>query len=230
MAQAGLLVLDNALDHDYYRPVDHWTAAAGFEPEAIHVAAGQPLPSVDAYPHVILTGSEASITQRAGWAEEEARWLAEAIRAGTAVLGSCWGHQLIALALAGPGAVRRSDSPEFGWLEVQVADTGGLLPAAGFATFVSHFDEVAPDCHPDCRCLASTPGCQVQAMRWADKPVWGIQAHPEVDPDTGRGFLKGASNKWPEHKALFEAGLAGPVVDTGAGVDLVSRFLATGRR
>ena len=25
-----LLVLDNALDHDFYRPVEHWARAAGF--------------------------------------------------------------------------------------------------------------------------------------------------------------------------------------------------------
>jgi len=228
MEHARLLVLDNALDHDYYRPVEHWAAAAGFAPEAIHAAGGQALPDPSSHSHVIVSGSEGSITERAAWAEDEARWLAEAIRAGAAVLGSCWGHQLIALALAGPGAVRRSATPEFGWLAVLVDDPGGLLPGAGFSSFASHFDEVVPGCHPDCRALASTPACRVQAMRWSEQPVWGIQAHPEVDADTGRGFLEGARHRWPQHAALFEAGLAGPVVDTGSVRSLVSRFLRAG--
>ena len=226
MPNAKLLVLDNALDHDFYRPVEHWTAAAGFGPDSLHLPGGDQLPAPDAYSHVIISGSEDTITARPDWAEEQARWLAEAARAGTALLGSCWGHQLIAVALVGPQAVRSSPTPEFGWVRIQVSETAGLLPGGGFDAFVSHFDEVIEGAHPDLRTLAHSPACQVQALRWADAPIWGIQAHPEVDPQTGEGFLRGACGLWPEHAAAFQQGLSGPVLDSRAVKALVQRFLA----
>lgn len=228
MAQSGLLVVDNALDHGFYRPLDHWTRAAGFAPVSVHPPGGQPLPDPDAHSHVIVSGSEARITELDTWAVEEARWLAAAVAAGTAVLGSCWGHQLIAVALAGEAAVRASPSPEFGWAEIAVADRGGLLPAGPLAAFVSHFDEVVPGCHPALRPLARSAGCAVQVMRWGEAAVWGVQAHPEVDPATGRAFLTGACALWPQHAARFERGLAGPVKDTRWAGELVARFLRAG--
>ncbi len=223
-----LLVLDNALDHDFYRPVEHWAAAAGFRPDSVRVPAGEPLPDPDRYTHVIVSGSEDTIIARPDWAEHEARWLAEAVAAGAAVLGSCWGHQLLAVALAGPRAVRRSASPEFGWLEISVREPAGLMPEGAFSAFVSHFDEVVPGCHPEMRVLASTPTCAVQAVHWGDRPAWGVQSHPEVDPDTGRGFLQGACERWPELAGMFRQGLDGPVADSGSVAGMVERFLAAG--
>ena len=222
-----LLVLDNALDHGFYRPVAHWARLAGFALESVHVAGGDPLPAPGMHSHVIVTGSEDTITRRPAWAEAEAGWLAEAIHLGVRVLGSCWGHQLVAVAMAGPQAVRRSATPELGWLTVTVHEGGGLLEPGPADVFCSHFDEVVPGCHPDLRVLADSPGCAVQAMRFGELPVWGIQAHPEVDPDTGRAFLQGGMDRWPAHRARFEQAIEGPVRDSRIGTTLVRRFLSS---
>lgn len=225
LAPVTLLVLDNALDHGFYRPVEHWARLAGFEPESVHAAGGASLPAPGKHSHVIVTGSEDTITDRPPWAEAEAVWVAEAVRRGARVLGSCWGHQLVAVALAGPGAVRRSATPELGWLTVTVHDGGELLEPGPVDVFCSHFDEVVPACHPDLHVLADSPGCAVQAMRFGTLPVWGIQAHPEVDPDTGRAFLQGGIDRWPAHRARFEQALAAPARDSRIGSALVARFL-----
>lgn len=222
-----LLVLDNALDHGFYRPVEHWAQLAGFEPESVHVAGGEPLPAPGAHSHVIVSGSEDTITKRPPWAEAEATWLAAAVDHGARVLGSCWGHQLVAVALAGPGAVRRAATPEIGWLTVKVHQGGGLFEPGPTDMFCSHFDEVVPGCHPDLRVLAESPGCAVQAMRFGELAVWGIQAHPEVDPDTGRAFLQGGMERWPAHRDRFTRALEGPVRDSRIGTTLVRRFLAS---
>jgi GMP synthase (glutamine-hydrolysing) len=224
-AMSRLLVLDNALDHAIYRPVEHWTALAGFTPDNVHVAAGAPLPEPGAHRHVIISGSEASITVRESWAEAEVAWVQRAVQRGVRLLGSCWGHQLIAVALGGPACVRRSATPEFGWARIEV--TVPDLLEASFECFVSHFDEVVPGSHPELRELARSPGCAVHALRWGDLPVWGIQAHPEFDPESARYFLTVGIERWPDHAALFEAALAGPVRDSQIGPALVERFLAT---
>jgi GMP synthase-like glutamine amidotransferase len=221
-----LLLLDNAIDHEMYRPLDQWALLAGFTPDCVHVAGGAPLPPPGAHSHVIISGSEDTITALAPWAEAEAEWLRQAVTAGAHVLGSCWGHQLIAAALGGPGCVRHASTPEFGWEHITVADDGGLLPPA-FDAFVSHFDEVIPGSHPDLVVLASSPGCAVQALRWRDLPVWGIQAHPEVEPEIGRAFFAVALERWPDHAELFHRALAAPVRDTDHGRTILQRFLAT---
>ncbi len=225
MAQTSLLVVDNALDHELYRPVEHWRNMIGFTPDSVHLPSGGLLPNADRYSHIILTGCEGSINEMPGWAQDEAVWLREAIDAGAAVLGSCWGHQLIAVALAGPEAVRRAAAPEFGWVELQVTDDGGLLPRALLQTFTSHFDEVVRDCHPEMRVIATGANCEVQAAKWGDRPVWGIQPHPEIAPDTGREFLTRALDKWPDSTDQLRAALDAPVLDSRAGTPIARRFL-----
>jgi GMP synthase-like glutamine amidotransferase len=227
MAEASLLVVDNALDHDLYRPVEHWADVVGFKPNAVHLPSGGQLPDSDRYSHIILTGCEGSIMDMPGWAQVEAAWLREAIDAGAAVLGSCWGHQLIAVALSGPSAVRRAAAPEFGWVDLIVKDDGGLFPGDTIQTFTSHFDEVIAGSHPEMCVLATGPNCEVQAARWGDRPVWGIQPHPEIAPDTGREFLTRGLEKWPDSAEYLQTALAGPVLDSGAGKLIARRFLAT---
>lgn len=225
MADASLLVVDNSLDHDIYRPVEHWADMVGFIPVSVYVPGGDELPDVERYSHVIITGCEGSINEMPDWAKNEAAWLKDVVDAGSAVLGSCWGHQLIAVAFAGQQAVRRAARPEFGWLEVQVNDDGGLFPASTLQTFTSHFDEVVAGCHPEMRVLATGPNCEVQAARWGDRPVWGIQPHPEIAADCGREFLTRSLEKWPDSAEHLRAGLAGPVLDSGAGKPIARRFL-----
>ncbi len=226
MPGSSVLVLDNALDHDFYRPVEHWTGLLGFEPESARVPEAARLPDPGRHRHVIVTGSEDTITALPPWAQEEAAWIRRAAAKGARILGSCWGHQLIAVALAGPESVRRSPHPEIGWFRIEVIDDDGLLPKGSFDTFCSHFDEVVPDCHPDLKILARTPACPVHAFRFGHLPVWGVQAHPEVDFEVGEEFLKGGMHRWPEHTALFEAALKSPVRDSRIGRDLVRNFLA----
>jgi GMP synthase-like glutamine amidotransferase len=225
MADARLLVIDNAMDHGTYRPVEHWAEMVGYSPESVYPPGGEALPDPDRYSHVIVTGSEDSINNLPSGAREEAGWLKEAMDAGAALLGSCWGHQLIAVVLAGQGAVRRAATPEFGWIEIPVADGGGLLPSGTIQTFSSHFDEVIAGCHPELRVLASSPHCAVQAARWGDRPVWGLQPHPEMSPEHAKELLAAGARTWPGSAERFHAALAGPVLDSGAGKILVRRFL-----
>jgi GMP synthase-like glutamine amidotransferase len=222
----SVLVLDNALDHGFYRPVEHWTRLLGFKPESVYVPTAKELPEPGRHRHVIISGSEDTITALPAWAQKEADWIRRAADAGARILGSCWGHQLIAIALAGPGTVRRSPHPEFGWFQIEVIDDDGLLPKGSFDTFCSHFDEVVPDCHPDLKVLARTPACPVHAFRFGHLPVWGIQAHPEVEPAVGRAFIQGGIEKWPEDRGILEAALTTPVRDSQIGRDLVRNFLA----
>lgn len=227
MVSPKLLLLDNALDHKIYRPVEHWSKALGFVPDHVHVPSGMPLPPAGAHTHVILSGSEASIVERAHWAEAERRWVQKSVEQGVQILGSCWGHQLLAVALGGPACVRRAVRTEIGWLRIEVLDSGSILPSGNVGTFVFHFDEVIAGSHPAIRILAQSAACAVHAFRWGDLPVWGIQAHPEINPETARDFLQSACAFWPDQASLFRKALTTPACDTGSITDILHRFLAS---
>src|SRR5512137_3040779 len=114
-SRPSVAIVDNSVDPAVYRPVDHWNQFLGAPAEAF-VAREGGLPDPGAFSHYILTGSESTILERPGWALAEAEMAREAVARGAVVLGSCWGHQLLAFALAGEAHVRRAARPEIGWI------------------------------------------------------------------------------------------------------------------
>jgi len=221
-------IVDNSIDPTIYRPVEHWSRYLDAPWEAFVAREGR-LPDPAAFSHIILTGSESSIVEREPWAEEEAGLVREAVAGGVAVLGSCWGHQLLAYALAGESRVRRAARPEIGWIEVRVARASELLGPAGttFFTFSIHYDEVC-DLPPAFEVLASTGDCAVEGFRFAGRPVWGLQCHPEIDIPTGLRNLRDLVDRGFRGREALLAALAQTPRDSGLVRTIVRGFLAAG--
>jgi GMP synthase-like glutamine amidotransferase len=219
-------IIDNSIDPEVYKPVEHWSAYLGASWEAFRAQEGR-LPDLAAgFSHVILSGSEASIVEREPWVEEEVRFVRDALGQGFPILGSCYGHQLLALALRGPRAVRRSPRPELGWIPLRIERKSAILGKPGTAhAFSSHFDEVT-GLDAEFRILASTAGCAVQAFELRRRPVWGIQFHPEIDIPSAREFLTNILRRAPGNAPLFEDALRLAPRDSGLIRTIVSGFLA----
>lgn len=218
-------IIDNSIEPEFYRPVEHWGRHLAAPYDAFVAREGR-FPDPAAYSHVILTGSEASILEREAWADVEAEYAKRAVAAGAAVLGSCWGHQLLAFALAGEAHVRRCARPEIGWIPIRVHKDGDLLgPVGSPFVFSIHYDEVR-ELPASFEVLASTDACPVQAFRLKGKPVWGIQSHPEVDIQTGLKFLEDlVASGFKGREFLLEA-LGRPPRDSGLIGPIVRAFLA----
>jgi len=225
MPNAKVAIIDNAIYPEIYKPVEHWTRhLRGVDWEAFAAPAGR-LPRPAEFSHIILTGSEASILSRASWVERELDFVREAVRLDRPVLGSCYGHQLIALALAGPEHVSRCAEPEIGWIPVEInRDSPILGPRRTAYTFSVHFDEVRNLGDPFV-VLASTPGCAVQAFGLADRPVWGLQIHPEIDVEAGRALLRDFGRVFPAVIPLYEKALDSTPRDSGLIFEIVEGFL-----
>jgi GMP synthase-like glutamine amidotransferase len=223
-------IVDNSLNPSLYDPVSHWEAHLDVPWKAFR-ACEHKLPSLDeGFTHLILTGSEASILQRDAWVGEEVELVKEAVDRELSVLGSCYGHQLLALALRSSSQVRRCPDPEVGWIPLRVHEENVLLGDRGVAfSFSVHFDEVV-NLDDGFRVLASTEECPVQAFELKDKPVWGIQIHPEIDIAQGRELLRRLAALNLPSRLLYEKALRQSPRDSGLIREVVRNFLQGGFR
>lgn len=219
-------IVDNSIDPTIYRPVEHWSRYLN-APWRAFVARDGEFPDPAGFSHFILTGSESSIVDREPWALTEAEILREAVLRGAAVLGSCWGHQLLAYALAGEAHVRRAAAPEIGWISIRMDRSSDLLGPVGTTafTFSIHYDEVC-DLPAGFEVLASSDACPIQAFRFGDKPVWGLQCHPEIDIPTGFKNLRDLVDRGFKGRDVLLAALAQAPRDSGLIRRIVRAFLA----
>ncbi len=123
---------------------------------------------------LILSGSPASIEM------EDAPMLGEGVlEMGLPILGLCYGHQLVAYMHGGD--VRRGEKREYGVAEVTIDNPIGVLEGMNpfERVWISHGDTVfsVPD---EFEVLAHTEISPVSAYRHRERPIYGLQWHPEV--------------------------------------------------
>jgi len=219
-------IVDNSINPTLYKPVEHWAGYLGASFTSFRAPEGR-FPNLDnEFTHLILTGSEASILEREAWVYSEVEWVREALDRGFPILGSCYGHQLLALALGGPNRVRKSFRPEIGWHAIAIHRRGGILGDRSVAyAFSSHFDEVT-NLDERFDVLASSPDCPVQAFELKGRPVWGIQFHPEISIPAAREFLQNMVGLGLRTSALFEEALRMRPKDSGLIRNIIRHFLA----
>ncbi len=222
-----ILVLDNSTDRAVYRPAEEWSRHFGGVPfDAVHAPSGEPIPPLDRYTHLLVTGSDATFSRPEPWFDVEAEVVRAAVDRDLAVLGSCFGHQMLAYALSGPETVRRAPIPEVGWIAVEIVQPDPLfagLPNPWHA-FSAHLDEVFELPEP-WRVLARNDACAAQAMRYGDRPVWGIQPHPETSPDEARFQMEAGIEQYPQYAREIRRAIESPVRDDRAAPQLAAAFL-----
>jgi GMP synthase (glutamine-hydrolysing) len=193
-----------------------------------------PPPALDGYDAALLFGAEAQVDQedRLPWLRAEKPLVRELVERGTPVLGVCFGSQLLAQALG--AEVRGAATPEIGWHQVELTEEGRADPVLGFLPerFESlqwhHYEWLLP---PGAVELARSERC-LQAFRLDDRPVWGVQFHPEVTEADYGEWLDG----WTDDPGAVATGLdpeairaetAGKIATwNDVGRELSARFLA----
>ena len=105
---------------------------------------------------------------------------------GIPILGICYGAQLIAYTLG--GKVETAPTSEYGRTEISYDTSSKLfkdVPKKGIA-WMSHTDYIA-EVPEGFRVTAKTAVCPVAAMECAERRIYAIQPHPEVN-HTEHGF------------------------------------------
>ena len=223
-----ILILDNSIVPTVYTPVRHWAPYLDAPFEAVRMQ-DLAIPDLEGVTHVIITGSEASITSEEGWIDHLAAIARRLAIRRTPVLASCFGHQLLARALAGIDHVRRSPTPEFGWVRVSMSPDAGADPVAGalpseFYTYSAHFDEVYP-LPSSFALLGASSRCSHAVIRHRELPWWGFQHHPEITPSEGRQLIAAIQAMMPEKADAVANGLFEEVRDDNTIGAIVSAFL-----
>jgi GMP synthase-like glutamine amidotransferase len=164
------------------------------------VDGGAP-PALDGFSHLLHSGSAWSINADPPFVEVAMERVREGVARGLAQLGICYGHQLLARALGGRGAVRRCPAGlQVGWCELGFAEEGQRLLAlpARCRVWHYHFDEVrAPPA--GARVLASDAHCAVQAFHDPARRLLGTQFHPEIDPAVGAAIFRAQAAELAAH-------------------------------
>lgn len=95
------------------------------------------------------------------------------------VLGICLGHQIIAQAYG--GEIGSAGSESYAQIKINIEDENDIFQGLGpsLEVWASHKDEVT-QLPSGFKILASSPFCEIEAMKHEEKPLYGIQFHPEV--------------------------------------------------
>ena len=127
---------------------------------------------------MILSGGPSSV-----WDREAPKCDPAIFELGIPVLGICYGMQMFCL--RNGGDVHHATEREYGRAMARITTDSFLLDgvkttATGeFEVWMSHGDQVCT-LPSEFETLAATPTCPIAAVRHREKPLFGLQFHPEV--------------------------------------------------
>lgn len=135
-----------------------------------------PLGSINA-DGLVLSGGAPRISTEAAMLGSIGEYLDSS---GLPILGICVSHQFMGMHFG--GSVGPGETPEFGKTEIEVLDQGTILKGLPkrLTVWESHNDEVKV-LPKGFRLLARSESCKVQAMEHEERPLYGVQFHPEVE-------------------------------------------------
>jgi len=199
-------------------------AEAGFVAEVFD-ARHEPLPDLAEIDGLIVTGSHAMVSDAEPWSEALKPWLVAARERNLAMLGVCYGHQLMAAAFGGESGYHPAGR-ESGTHGVSLTDSGREDPLLGtlprhFSAQLTHAQSVlkAPS---GAVVLARNDHDAHQALRYGPRQ-WSVQFHPEFTPEVMRAYLARQVDKLRDQGQDAHA-LMRRVIDTPEARSLLVRF------
>ena len=191
---------------------DDWFRAAFADAGSVTLrvvdAVRDELPTDGAWDGIVITGSRASVTERAPWQARLGAYLRERVARDEPILGVCYGHQQLVDAFGGRV---ESTGWELGTITVQLTPAGRADPLFAslpprFAVQSIHRDS-ATQLPEGAVLLAGNQAVAVQAVALGPR-VRAVQFHPELTPDLVRVYLHEFGEALgPEARDRIERGL-----------------------
>lgn len=217
---AGVLMVQSAARGGPGR-LGRWLAADGLTCDVVRACDGDELPPRLRHEALVVLGGGYLPDEdaRAPWLPRTRALVAEALTAGTPVFGICLGGQLLAQVAGGEVAARHG-RPEIGSTELTVRPEAatdplfGRLP--GRVTAIEHHVDAVTRLPPEAVWLMESAHCPYQAFR-VGRRAWGVQFHPEADPERLRAWdpdalaAHGLDHAAVHRRALRDDPVAAPV-------------------
>lgn len=126
MKHKRILVL-NILDETAFKiSFDNRVAEAfqalGIPYDTLYLADLANFSEIESYTHLLISGSEASVTEEHSWDFTLDSILHSFVATDKSILGICFGHQFLIKHILGKDHVRKSQTPEIGWTEIAISD------------------------------------------------------------------------------------------------------------
>jgi GMP synthase (glutamine-hydrolysing) len=199
------------LEHD---PIDLsrsnitlWAENKGYPITHTYLYNNEMLPAIEDVDWLIVMGGSPHAWQEDvyPWLQAEKKFIAEALDDNKIILGICFGAQLLAETLGAEVFV--NPHKEIGWYEVILTPEGQRsylfqdVPEQ-FTTFHWHADHFSLP--PGCTRLAYSKATANQAYISQERPIAGIQFHPEYTLALVKYFAREWSDEW--QKGPYVAG------------------------
>lgn len=212
-----ILMIDCTMDRDSWGSEDYrnlMRTVPGAE-VTVRRAPEKDLPSDSTHwDRIMISGSRASCMEKSEWVEELVSFLKAKIDRSVPTLGVCFGHQILQRALGGVDILGNAQVPEYGWTEIVRDENSKILSGLPkkFFSLSSHLEEVR-DLAPRTKAIARSQHCVIQGFEHLDKPIYGVQFHPEKDLNAAQKTLeslkKKGREKWFQNankgKSLYKA-------------------------
>jgi len=179
--------------------ISMWGKKKGYDIAQTYVCNHDDLPDLDDVDWLMVMGGSQHVWEKEAnpWLSEEKAFIREAVKRDKTILGICFGAQLVAEALG--GRVFPNEQKEIGWYEVNLTLEGENsflfkgVPKT-FITFHWHSDHFSLPA--GCVRLARSVPTSNQAFICKDKPVAGLQFHPEYTRAMVRYFANEEGDEW----------------------------------
>ena len=164
-----------------------WNPAARLD--SFFVSKNHFPPDLDAYDAILVTGSPCSVHDHHDWIDRLSGLIRQAAAQGKRVVGSCFGHQLVARTFG--GEVGRNEN---GWLignfDVHISESHDWMQPRMRVTGMFHFNQERVTRLPDsARAFAYTDEYRDFGYTLGDN-VMCFQGHPEQSRLSMTNFLK----------------------------------------
>jgi GMP synthase-like glutamine amidotransferase len=196
--------------------------------DVFDVQRGEP-PEPRAYDALLITGSPAGVYEPHPWIARLLDYL-RAAKGETALVGVCFGHQVMAQAFG--GHVRKS---ERGWglglhtYAVHASQPWMESDVRAVSLPVSHQDQVV-ERPPAARVVAASAFTPNAVLTYADQPAISFQCHPEFTAEYASALVERRRGQVPDE--MIERAKASLVAPNDAALlsGWVRRFLSETRR
>ena len=178
--------------------ISRWAENKGYAIEHTYLCNNEALPAMEAFDWLIVMGGSQHAWEEDiyPWLSAEKKFIIQALEDKKIILGICFGAQLLAETLGAEVFVNPHN--EIGWHEVTLTPEGQRsylfknIPAQ-FTTFHWHTDHFALP--PACTRLAYSEATENQAYISQERPIAGIQFHPEYPLESVKYFVREFGDK-----------------------------------